>query len=348
MERYDRLGKIGEGAYGEVFKCRDRVSGQVVAVKRFVESEEDPVIRKIAMREIRMLKQLKHNNLVNLIEVFRRKRRLHLVFEYCDHTVLDELNRYPKGVPDRLMKRITWQTLQAVNFCHKHNCIHRDVKPENILITKDHVIKLCDFGFARILTGPGDYYTDYVATRWYRAPELLVGDTQYGPPVDIWAIGCLFAELLCGAPLWPGKSDVDQLYLIRKTLGDLIPRHQQVFSSNQFFSGVNIPVPDNLETLEMTFENISQNALGLMKSCLHMDPADRLNCEQLLDLPYFNSYRKEMETGRQRPARRRGRPQHRNVPSLQCLPQLTGSNISTSTENKNDLKKKYNYHFPNI
>ncbi|XP_055497075.1 cyclin-dependent kinase-like 1 [Leucoraja erinacea] len=348
MERYDRLGKIGEGAYGEVFKCRDRVSGQAVAVKRFVESEEDPVIRKIAMREIRMLKQLKHNNLVNLIEVFRRKRRLHLVFEYCDHTVLDELNRYPKGVPDRLVKRITWQTLQAVNFCHKHNCIHRDVKPENILITKDRVIKLCDFGFARILTGPGDYYTDYVATRWYRAPELLVGDTQYGPPVDIWAIGCLFAELLCGAPLWPGKSDVDQLYLIRKTLGDLIPRHQQVFSSNQFFSGVSIPVPENLETLEMTFENISQSALGLMKSCLYMDPADRLNCEQLLDLPYFNSYRKEMETGRQRPTRRRGRPQHRNVPSLQCLPQLTGSNISTSTETKNDLKKKYNYHFPNI
>uniref|UniRef100_A0A2D4MH72 mitogen-activated protein kinase n=1 Tax=Micrurus spixii TaxID=129469 RepID=A0A2D4MH72_9SAUR len=122
-------------------------------------------------------------------------------------------------VPEHLVKSITWQTLQAVNFCHKHNCIHRDVKPENILITKHFVIKLCDFGFARILTGPCDYYTDYVATRWYRSPELLVGDTQYGPPVDVWAIGCVFAELLSGIPLWPGKSDVDQLYLIRRTLG---------------------------------------------------------------------------------------------------------------------------------
>ncbi|XP_072125427.1 cyclin-dependent kinase-like 1 isoform X2 [Mobula birostris] len=339
MEKYDKIAKIGEGSYGVVFKCRNKVSGQIVAIKKFVESEDDPVIKKIAMREIGLLKQLKHGNLVNLIEVFRKKRRLHLVFEYCDHTVLDELDQYPKGVPDHLVKRITCQTLQAVNFCHKHNCIHRDVKPENILITKDHVIKLCDFGFARILTGPADYYTDYVATRWYRAPELLVGDTQYGPPVDIWAIGCLFAELLCGAPLWPGKSDVDQLYLIRKTLGDLIPRHQQVFSSNQFFNG---------ETLEMKFANISQNALGLMKGCLQMDPDDRLNCEQLLDLPYFNNPRKEKEMIKQKPLKRRVRQPNRNIPVMQYLPHLTGSNISPSMESKDYFKKKYNYHLPNI
>lgn len=127
------------------------------------------------------------------------------------------------------------------------------------------MIKLCDFGFARLLTGPSDYYTDYVATRWYRSPELLVGDTQYGPPVDVWAIGCVFAELMSGVPLWPGKSDVDQLYLIRKTLGDLIPRHQQVFSTNQYFSGVQIPDPEALEPLELRFPNISHPALGLLK-----------------------------------------------------------------------------------
>nr|XP_054522510.1 cyclin-dependent kinase-like 1 isoform X8 [Pan troglodytes] len=284
MEKYEKIGKIGEGSYGVVFKCRNRDTGQIVAIKKFLESEDDPVIKKIALREIRMLKQLKHPNLVNLLEVFRRKRRLHLVFEYCDHTVLHELDRYQRGVPEHLVKSITWQTLQAVNFCHKHNCIHRDVKPENILITKHSVIKLCDFGFARLLilipafrcclfsmfhhwpAGPSDYYTDYVATRWYRSPELLVGDTQYGPPVDVWAIGCVFAELLSGVPLWPGKSDVDQLYLIRKTLGDLIPRHQQVFSMNQYFSGVKIPDPEDMEPLELKFPNISYPALGLLKS----------------------------------------------------------------------------------
>ncbi|XP_056250001.1 cyclin-dependent kinase-like 1 isoform X2 [Seriola aureovittata] len=262
MEKYEKIGKIGEGSYGVVFKCRNKDTGQIVAIKKFVESEDDPIIKKIALREIRMLKQLKHANLVNLIEVFRRKRKLHLVFEYCDHTVLNELDRHPRGVPEHLVKSITWQTLQAVNFCHKQNCIHRDVKPENILITKHQVIKLCDFGFARILTGPCDYYTDYVATRWYRAPELLVGDTQYGPPVDVWAIGCVFAELMSGIPLWPGKSDMDQLYLIRKTLGDLIPRHQQVFSNNQFFSGVSIPEP-----LEMVRH--STHSLWMCCVCLH-------------------------------------------------------------------------------
>ncbi|XP_059552733.1 cyclin-dependent kinase-like 1 isoform X2 [Myotis daubentonii] len=351
MEKYEKIGKIGEGSYGVVFKCRSRDTGQVVAIKRFLESEDDPVIKKIALREIRMLKQLKHPNLVNLIEVFRRKRRLHLVFEYCDRTVLHELDRYQRGVPEHLVKSITWQTLQAVNFCHKHNCIHRDVKPENILITKHSVIKLCDFGFARLLTGPSDYYTDYVATRWYRSPELLVGDMQYGPPVDVWAIGCVFAELLSGVPLWPGKSDVDQLYLIRKTLGDLIPRHQQVFSTNQYFSGVKIPDPEDTEPLELKFPNISYPALGLLKGCLHMDPAERLTCEQLLQHPYFDSIREIRDLAKyDKPTRKTLRQNPKHLPGFQNLPQLTGSSILPALDNKKYYynTKKLNYRFPNI
>lgn len=282
--------KIGEGSYGVVFKCRNKETSQMVAIKKFVESEDDPLIKKIAMREIRMLKQLKHPNLVNLLEVFKRKKRLHLVFEYVDHTVLNELDRNPQGVPEALTKTIIWQTLQAVNFCHQHNCIHRDVKPENILITKSGKVKLCDFGFARLLTGPDDDYTDYVATRWYRSPELLVGDTQYGPPVDIWAIGCVFYELITGQPLWPGRSDVDQLYLIRKTLGDLLPRHMQVFSTNSFFNGMTIPTPDRMEPLGQKVPHISAQAMSFLKGCFAMDPSQRLTCEGLLDHPYFDRY----------------------------------------------------------
>ncbi|XP_068194259.1 cyclin-dependent kinase-like 1 [Antennarius striatus] len=352
MEKYEKIGKIGEGSYGVVFKCRNKDTGQIVAIKKFVESEDDPIIRKIALREIRMLKQLKHANLVNLIEVFRRKRKLHLVFEYCDHTVLNELDRHPRGVPDHLVKSITWQTLQAVNFCHKQNCIHRDVKPENILITKHHVIKLCDFGFARILTGPCDYYTDYVATRWYRAPELLVGDTQYGPPVDVWAIGCVFAELLSGIPLWPGKSDMDQLYLIRKALGDLIPRHQQVFSNNQFFCGVSIPEPSEMEPLEKKYPNLSPQAVSLMKGCLRMDPSERLTCEQLLQHPYFDSLRRRSESSsreQEHLSNKRTRLPRKHLPPG-YLPQLTSSSIFPAVDSKryyNNLRK-FNYHLPNI
>ncbi|KAG9465667.1 hypothetical protein GDO78_017944, partial [Eleutherodactylus coqui] len=266
MEKYEKLAKIGEGSYGVVFKCRNKEAGQVVAIKKFVESEDDPIIKKIALREIRMLKQLKHNNLVNLLEVFRRKRKLHLVFEYCDHNVLNELEKHPEGVPEVMTKNIVQQILQAVNFCHKN-------------------------------TRPGDDYTDYVATRWYRAPELLVGDTQYGAAVDVWAIGCVFAELLSGQPVWPGKSDMDQLYLIIRTLGKLIPRHQYIFRSNQFFHGASIPEPDpdDVETLEEKFPNIQPLAMAFMKGCLRMNPDDRLTCEQLLESTYLNPTREEPE-----------------------------------------------------
>ncbi|KAF4076713.1 hypothetical protein AMELA_G00218190 [Ameiurus melas] len=326
MEKYEKLAKIGEGSYGVVFKCRNKETGQIVAIKKFVESEDDPVIKKIALREIRMLKQLKHVNLVNLLEVFRRKRRLHLVFEFCEQTVLNELDKHPRGVPEGQLKSIVWQTLQAVNFCHKHNCIHRDVKPENILLTKTGIIKLCDFGFARILTGPGDDYTDYVATRWYRAPELLVGDTQYGPPVDVWALGCVFAELLLGSPLWPGCSDVDQLDLIRKTLGDLIPRHQQVFRSNAFFSGVSISEPDTMEPLEKKFHGASPHAITVMKDEVGV------------------GWGRESD----RPMRRHEKGARRRVPGAQYLPQLTSSTISPAPELKNKHKPKYDHHLPNI
>ncbi|KAK3713002.1 hypothetical protein QZH41_014113 [Actinostola sp. cb2023] len=227
MEKYEKLGKIGEGSYGVVFKCRHRETGQIVAIKKFVESEDDPLIRKIAMREVRMLKQLKNGNLVNLLEVFRRKRKLHLVFEYCDQTVLNELDAHPKGVEETMVKKIIWQTLQAVHFCHQNNCIHRDVKPENILITKEGVVKLCDFGFARILC-------------------------------------------------------------------DLIPRHMQVFSANQFFKGLQIPQPTSREPLEVKYPGLSPQALSFMKGCLVLEPSNRLTCAELLEHSYFDGFREQV------------------------------------------------------
>ncbi|XP_055879191.1 cyclin-dependent kinase-like 1 isoform X2 [Biomphalaria glabrata] len=330
MDKYEKINKIGEGSYGVVFKCRNRETSQLVAIKKFVESEEDPLIKKIAMREIRMLKQLKHPNLVNLIEVFRRRKRLHLVFEYVDHTVLNELDRHPKGVPEKLVQRIIYQTLLAVNFCHQHNTIHRDVKPENILINRQGQVKLCDFGFARVLTGPGGEYTDYVATRWYRAPELLVGDTQYGPPVDVWAIGCVFAELLTGQAIWPGRSDVDQLYLIRKTLGDLIPRHLEIFSNNAFFKGMSIPEPERLEPLEERYPMMSPSAMNFLQSCVQMDPEERGTCAQLLQHPYMDANRESgIEFSKAKPEIRKNQNKSRASnypPPFQPFPQLQPAN----------------------
>ena len=115
-------------------------------------------------------------------------------------------------------KKCLWQLLRSIEYCHSHNVIHRDIKPENLLISRNGTLKLCDFGFARTLAGPGARYTDYVATRWYRGPELLTGDTQYGKPVDVWAIGCMLPEMASGAPLFPGESDIDQLNFMKQCL----------------------------------------------------------------------------------------------------------------------------------
>lgn len=121
MEKYDNLGMIGEGSYGMVMKCRHKETKQLVAIKKFLETEEDKMVKKIALREVRMLKQVRHENLINLIEVFRRKKRLYLVFEFVDHTALDDLERYPTGAEEGFVKKIMFQVLRGVDFCHTKN-----------------------------------------------------------------------------------------------------------------------------------------------------------------------------------------------------------------------------------
>ena len=159
---------------------------------------------------------------MSLIEVFRRKGKLYLVFEYMESTILEELEKHPNGLNATECKKCVYQLLRSIGYCHSNNIIHRDIKPENLLLSKHGILKLCDFGFARPLGGPGARYTDYVATRWYRSPELLVGDTQYGRGVDVWAIGCMLAEIHTGLPLFPGESDIDQLFHILRCQGNLV------------------------------------------------------------------------------------------------------------------------------
>mmetsp|Transcript_30020 Transcript_30020/g.78758 ORF Transcript_30020/g.78758 Transcript_30020/m.78758 type:complete len:513 (-) Transcript_30020:2725-4263(-) len=290
MEKYDSLGTVGEGSYGMVLKCRHRKSGQLVAIKKFLESEDDKQVKKIAMREVEMLRMLRHDNLVNLLEVFRRKKRLYLVFEYVDHTLLDDLEvNELYGLSTGTVRQYLWQIITGVDFCHSKNIIHRDVKPENILVSKEGIVKLCDFGFARIVASSarGEVHTDYVATRWYRAPELLVGDTSYGKAVDVWAIGCLLAEMLTAEPLFPGNSDIDQLHHIVKCLGNLTRSHTEVFLRNSLFVGIRLPQVAAPVTLARRLPTLSASALELLEACLKLEPGNRDTCEELLNRPFF-------------------------------------------------------------
>ncbi|EDL88599.1 rCG60457, isoform CRA_a [Rattus norvegicus] len=289
MEKYENLGLVGEGSYGMVMKCRNKDSGRIVAIKKFLESDDDKMVKKIAMREIKLLKQLRHENLVNLLEVCKKKKRWYLVFEFVDHTILDDLKLFPNGLDYQVVQKYLFQIINGIGFCHSHNIIHRDIKPENILVSQSGVVKLCDFGFARTLAAPGEVYTDYVATRWYRAPELLVGDVKYGKAVDIWAIGCLVIEMLMGQPLFPGESDIDQLHHIMTCLGNLIPRHQELFYKNPVFAGVRLPEIKDIEAepLESRYPKLPEVVISLAKKCLHIDPDKRPLCADLLHHDFF-------------------------------------------------------------
>ncbi|CEO95834.1 hypothetical protein PBRA_004547, partial [Plasmodiophora brassicae] len=339
MENYDSFGTIGEGTYGIVLKARHKITGQIVAIKKFKESDENEQVRKTALREIRILKQLKHENVVELLEVFRRKGKLYLVFEHVERTILEDLDTHPNGLPPLEVKRCLYQLLKSLEFCHAHKIIHRDIKPENLLISRDGIVKLCDFGFARTTARPGAKYTDYVATRWYRSPELLVGDTEYGKPVDIWAVGCMFAEILNGVPLFPGESDLDQLFQIMKCLGGCTPRLDRLVPSGETRDRETDTAPTRAvlqepdvrrrqtardheaghargEIPEAGEERTDADACTVAEGlgdffvlvsltarrqqCLEYEPANRGTCTDLLRHPYFDGFAQQWEEDRAR------------------------------------------------
>ncbi|XP_060094315.1 cyclin-dependent kinase-like 3 isoform X3 [Heteronotia binoei] len=270
MEMYDVLGKVGEGSYGMVMKCKHKETGNIVAIKMFYEKPEKSV-NKIAMREIKFLKQFRHENLVNLIEVFRLKKKIHIVFEFIDHTILDELQHYSHGLENRKLKRYLFQILRAVDYLHSNNVIHRDIKPENILVSQTGITKLCDFGFARSLAAPGDIYTDYVATRWYRAPELVLKDTTYGKPVDIWALGCMIIEMATGNPYLPSSSDLDLLHKIVTKVGNLTPHLQSIFIRSPVFSGMVLPEVQHPKCARKKYPKLN----GLLADMVHDTEKDK-------------------------------------------------------------------------
>ncbi|MBN3287704.1 CDKL3 protein, partial [Polyodon spathula] len=241
MEMYENLGIVGEGSYGTVMKCKHKETGSIVAIKKFIDKDKDRNLKKIAMREIKFLKQFRHDNLVNLLEVFRQKRRLFLVFEFIDHTILEELERYPRGLEGKRLRKHLFQIIRATEYLHSNNIIHRDIKPENILVSESGIVKLCDFGFARTLDVTREPFTEYVATRWYRAPELLVGDKKYSKPVDIWAMGCLAMEMTTGIAFLTGSSDLDQLHKIVIKVGPLTLHQQELYFQNPEFAVVRLP-----------------------------------------------------------------------------------------------------------
>ncbi|XP_013393481.1 cyclin-dependent kinase 1 isoform X2 [Lingula anatina] len=216
MDDYVKIEKIGEGTYGVVYKGRNKKNNKTVALKKIrLESEEEGV-PSTAIREISLLKELQHPNVVNLEDILMQENKLYLVFEFLSMDLKKYMDSIPSGqyMDKMLVKSYLYQITQGILFCHQRRVLHRDLKPQNLLIDNKGVIKLADFGLARAFGIPVRVYTHEVVTLWYRAPEVLLGSQRYSTPIDVWSIGCIFAEMVTKVPLFRGDSEIDQLFRI--------------------------------------------------------------------------------------------------------------------------------------
>eukprot|EP00930_Biecheleria_cincta_P001066 TRINITY_DN102231_c0_g1_i1.p1 TRINITY_DN102231_c0_g1~~TRINITY_DN102231_c0_g1_i1.p1 ORF type:complete len:464 (-),score=88.45 TRINITY_DN102231_c0_g1_i1:35-1426(-) len=344
MNKYLELGVAGEGAYGVVLKCKDKATGELLAVKRFHEPDEgDEEALRFTQREVKLLRSLKHENIIELKEVFRQKGILHLVFEYMEKCLLDVLDANPAGLGSEAARPLTRQLTRALEHCHSHNVIHRDIKPDNLLINpSDNSLKLCDFGSACKMSGKAPL-TDYVATRWYRAPELLVRSNDYGKPADMWSLGCVMTELTVGKALFAGESDIDQLHLIHKTLGPLTPEQQRRSMELTHAAEIRFQPGAPSDTLRQRFTSSMPDAqVGLLEQLVVMDPSQRLTARAALAAPWLHaglvkaessrpSSRGRLPAAQQKPRVRHGavspapgfRPQQPSL-SLAASPPLVG------------------------
>uniref|UniRef100_A0A8B9F7Y8 Protein kinase domain-containing protein n=1 Tax=Amazona collaria TaxID=241587 RepID=A0A8B9F7Y8_9PSIT len=225
------------------------------------------------------LKKLNHANVVKLKEVIRENDHLYFVFEYMKENLYQLMKERNKLFPESTVRNIMYQILQGLAFIHKHGFFHRDLKPENLLCMGPELVKIADFGLAREIRSRPPY-TDYVSTRWYRAPEVLLRSTSYSSPIDIWAVGCIMAEVYTLRPLFPGASEIDTIFKICQVLGT--PKKNDWLEGYQLSASMNFRwpqcVPNNLKTL---IPNASSEAVQLMRDMLQWDPKKRPTASQV-------------------------------------------------------------------
>ncbi|KAH9745851.1 protein kinase domain-containing protein [Citrus sinensis] len=211
---YKKIKKIGAGGYGEVYKCRNKVTGQKVAIKMMTIQTEQEGVPSYIIREVSLLKELEHENIVRLLDVQSGWTDVFLVFEYLDLDLHSFITRHKTTLNLLVIKAILKQILLGLAYCHSLKILHRDLKPNNLLIDlKRNTVKLADFGLARAIGVPQKEYSRDCVYSPYKAPELLLGYTGYSTPIDVWAVGCIFAEMITGKPLFPSKKH-DHLSLI--------------------------------------------------------------------------------------------------------------------------------------
>ena len=298
MQQYKILGRIGEGAHGIVFKAKHIESGDLVALKKVPLKKLEEGIPNTALREIKALQQIdEHENIVRLREVMPQGMSFVLVFEYMVSDLSEVIKNYEQPLIEPQVKSYMVMLLRGVAYCHQNNIMHRDLKPANLLISSIGVLKIADFGLARVFQNHVDRpYSHQVATRWYRSPELLYGARKYDEGVDLWAVGCIFGEMLNFSPLFPGETDIEQICCVLRVLGtpsdEDWPGKSELPDYNKISFPDYPPVP-----FEKIFPDASTNALNLIKKLviqtkfiktfLYQSTLILNNFQQTFDFVYF-------------------------------------------------------------
>ena len=281
---YEKQGQIGEGTFGTVSKAVHRPSGSVVAIKKIRCRTPKQGTEVPTLREIMLLQELQHENVIELIEVFVHNCNINLVFEFCSADLEHIVKTKTLPLDGPRIKGYMLGTLRGLAHCHSNWVLHRDLKPGNLLISPAGGVKIADFGLARVFGSPDRKYTGQVVTRWYRAPELLFGAKFYGSAVDMWSVGCIFSELLRRAPFFPGSSDIDQLARIFTALGTPDDAVWPGLSSLPDYIPFQ-PVPGT--PLREIFVGADDVALDLLSKLLTLCPGERLGADEALRHPYF-------------------------------------------------------------
>lgn len=325
MQNYRVVGRMGEGTFSEVLRCQSQVDGKLYACKK-MKQKYDSVEQVNGLREIQALRRLNsHPNIIELKDVIfdRRTGTLSLICELMDMNIYELIKDRKSFLPEQKVRMFMYQLLKSVYHMHKNGIFHRDVKPENILV-KENVLKLADFGSCKSVYSKQPY-TEYISTRWYRAPECLLTDGYYTHKMDMWSVGCVMFEVMTLRPLFPGSNELDQVHKIHDVVGSpstsLLNKFKKYQSRHMEFS---FP-PAQGSGISPLLRHGSRGCIDLISQLCTYDPDSRITAKQALRHPYFKDIR---DAERRAKSLMSSPPLSREVAGNKLLPSISGQYVA--------------------